>query len=52
TFMLVSFLLFSSLALLAGSIKQFMIKQKSAGRVMKWLQIIVFVGISIYILIP
>jgi threonine/homoserine/homoserine lactone efflux protein len=52
TFMLVSFLLFSSLALLAGSIKQFMIKQKSAGRVMKWLQIIVFVGISIYILTP
>jgi threonine/homoserine/homoserine lactone efflux protein len=52
TFMLVSFVIFSSLAVLAGSIKQFMTKQKSAGRVMKWLQIIVFVGISIYILIP
>jgi threonine/homoserine/homoserine lactone efflux protein len=52
TFMLVSFVIFSSLAVLAGSIKQFMTKQKSAGKVMKWLQIIVFVGISIYILIP
>lgn len=52
TFMLVSFLVFSSLALLAGSIKQFLTKQKSAGMVMKWLQIIVFVGISIYILMP
>jgi len=52
TFMLVSFLIFSSLAVLAGSIKNFMTKQKSAGKLMKWLQIIVFVGISIYILIP
>ena len=52
TFMLVSFLIFSTLAVLAGSIKQFMTKQKSAGRVLKWLQIIVFIGISIYILIP
>ena len=52
TFMLVSFIVFSTLAILAGSIKQFMTKQKSAGKVMKWLQIIVFIGISIYILIP
>lgn len=52
TFMIVSFLIFSSLAVLAGSIKQFMAKQKSAGKVLKWLQIIVFVGIAVYILIP
>ena len=52
TFMIVSFLIFSSLAALAGSIKQFMAKQKSAGKVLKWLQIIVFVGIAVYILIP
>ena len=52
TFMVVSFIIFSSLAVLAGSIKQFMVKQKSAGLVLKWLQIIVFVGIAVYILIP
>ena len=51
-FMLISFLIFSSLAVLAGSIKRFMTKQKSAGKVLKWLQVVVFVGISIYILIP
>ncbi|MGY8885764.1 MAG: LysE family translocator [Flavobacteriales bacterium] len=51
-FMLISFLIFSSLAVLAGSIKRFMTKQKSAGKVLKWLQVVVFVGISIYIVIP
>jgi threonine/homoserine/homoserine lactone efflux protein len=52
TFMIVSFLIFSSLAVLAGSIKQLMVNQKSAGFVLKWLQIIVFTGIAVYILIP
>jgi threonine/homoserine/homoserine lactone efflux protein len=52
TFMFISFLTFSSLAVLAGSIKQFVTKQKMAGKILKWLQIIVFVGISVYILLP
>lgn len=52
TFMLVSFFVFSSLAVLAGSIKQFVTKQKMAGKILQWLQIIVFVGISVYILLP
>jgi threonine/homoserine/homoserine lactone efflux protein len=52
TFMLVSFVVFSSLAVLAGSIKQFVTKQKMAGKLLKWLQIIVFIGISVYILLP
>jgi threonine/homoserine/homoserine lactone efflux protein len=50
--MFISFLTFSSLAVLAGSIKQFVTKQKMAGKILKWLQIIVFVGISVYILLP
>ena len=52
TFMLVSFVVFSSLAVLAGSVKQFVTKQKMAGKILKWLQIIVFIGISVYILLP
>ncbi|MFT5103217.1 MAG: threonine/homoserine/homoserine lactone efflux protein [Candidatus Latescibacterota bacterium] len=51
-FMLVSFIVFSSIALLAGSISGFLIKYNSIGLVLKWLQIVVFLGIAIYILIP
>lgn len=51
-FMLVSFLTFSSIAFLAGSISGFLLKNKSVGLYLKWLQILVFVGIAIFILIP
>jgi len=51
-FMLVSFIVFSSIALLAGSISGFLMKYNSIGLVLKWLQIVVFLGIAIYILIP
>lgn len=52
TFMLVSFLAFSGVALLAGSISKMINKRQGVGVVLKWLQIVVFVGIAIYIIIP
>ncbi|WP_179316926.1 LysE family translocator [Winogradskyella undariae] len=50
-FVLVSFIVFSSVALLAGQIKTYTLKHKNSGLVLKWLQIIVFVGIAIFILL-
>lgn len=50
-FMFVSFLIFSSIALLAGQIKTYTLQHKNSGITLKWLQIIVFVGIAIFILI-
>jgi threonine/homoserine/homoserine lactone efflux protein len=52
TFMVVSFLTFSSIALAAGQISTLLLKWKSMGTVLKWLQIVVFVGIAIFILVP
>ncbi len=51
-FMAVSFITFSTIAVLAGSISIFLLKHKSVGVVLKWLQIVVFVGIAVFILIP
>ena len=50
-FMLVSFIIFSLIALLAGSIADYLKRHKNFGSVLKWLQIIVFVGIALFILI-
>lgn len=50
TFMVISFLVFSSIAFLAGRISDFILKRKGVGSFLKWLQIIVFVGITIYII--
>ncbi|MEZ4857185.1 MAG: LysE family translocator [Flavobacteriaceae bacterium] len=50
TFMLVSFLIFSSIALLAGSISSLIRKHKRTGFYLKWLQIGVFLGIAMFIL--
>ena len=52
TFMVVSFLVFSGIAVLAGTISKFLKNNKKVGTVLKWLQIIVFVGIAIFILVP
>jgi threonine/homoserine/homoserine lactone efflux protein len=52
TFMLVSFFAFTGVALLAGSISNYLLKHKRVGFYLKWLQIVVFVGIAIFILIP
>lgn len=51
-FMGISFVVFSAISLLAGSISVFLSKQKSVAHILKWLQILVFVGIAIYILLP
>ncbi len=50
-FMLVSFVIFSTIALLASQIKTFTLSHKNSGLVLKWLQIVVFIGISIFILL-
>ncbi|MFP2995999.1 LysE family translocator [Spongiivirga sp. MCCC 1A20706] len=51
-FILASFFVFTLIALLAGMISGFLIKNPRSGLVLKWLQIIVFVGIAIFILVP
>ncbi len=51
-FMLVSFLTFSGIALLAGRISIFVLKGKRTSVFLKWLQIIVFVGIAVFVLLP
>jgi len=50
-FMLVSLVVFSSIALLAGQIKAYTLNHKNSGLVLKWLQIVVFIGIAVFILI-
>ncbi|NVK51450.1 MAG: LysE family translocator [Flavobacteriaceae bacterium] len=45
-FILTSFIIFSSIALLAGNIASYTQKHKNAGVFFKWLQIIVFIGIA------
>ncbi len=50
-FMLVSFVVFSTIALLASQIKTYTLSHKNSGLVLKWLQIVVFIGISIFILL-
>jgi len=50
-FMLVSFLIFSGIAIMAGSISSYLRSHKHAGKWLKWIQIVVFVGIAIFLLI-
>ncbi len=50
-FMLVSFIIFGSIAILSGMISDYIKKHKNIGLVLKWLQIVVFVGIAIFILL-
>lgn len=49
-FMAVSFVIFSLIAILSGSISSYIKQHQGVGVVLKWLQIIVFVGIAILIL--
>lgn len=49
-FMSVSFVIFGLIAILSGSISNYLTKHSGVGRFLKWLQIIVFVGIGVYIL--
>ena len=50
-FMILSFFIFSLIALAAGRISYFITASKKMGVVLKYLQIGVFVGIALYILI-
>ena len=49
-FMLVTFIVFSAIAILAGAISAYIKKHKNVGLYLKWTQIVVFVGIAIFIL--
>ena len=48
-FMIVSLIIFSLIAIMAGSISNYITQNKSIGLYLKWLQIVVFIGISILI---
>lgn len=50
-FMLTSLIIFSSIAILAGSISEIIKKNNSIGLYLKWMQIVVFILISVFILI-
>ncbi|WP_373072523.1 LysE family translocator [Zeaxanthinibacter enoshimensis] len=50
-FMAVSFVIFGTLALLAGSIAGYLKSHRETGLFLKWLQILVFTGIGVWLLI-
>lgn len=50
-FMLQAFLIFSAVAILAGKISKYLKRHPRSGIVFKWVQIVVFVGIGIFILL-
>lgn len=50
-FILTSFIIFSSIALLGGNISKRIQENKNIGVVLKWLQVFVFIGIAIFILL-
>ncbi|PKV50000.1 threonine/homoserine/homoserine lactone efflux protein [Aquimarina sp. MAR_2010_214] len=50
-FIVVSFVVFGLVAVLAGSIAEYLKKSSKIGVVLKWLQIIVFIGIGVFILL-
>lgn len=52
TFMIISFITFSIIAIAAGRISSLLLRWKSMGLVLKWVQIVVFVGIAVFILVP
>ena len=49
-FMMVSFVIFSIIAILSGTISGYLRNNAQVGKYLKWLQILVFTGIAIYIL--
>lgn len=50
-FMLQAFLIFSAVAILAGKISVYLQQHPASGLVFKWVQVVVFVGIGIFILV-
>ncbi len=49
-FMVTSFIIFSTVALVAGNISKYLRDSATAGVFLKWLQIAVFLGIAVYVL--
>lgn len=50
-FIIVSFLVFSTIALLSGAISSYITKHQRIGIFLKWLQIVVFMGIAVFVLV-
>ncbi|MGB7842799.1 MAG: LysE family translocator [Salinimicrobium sp.] len=50
-FMLQAFLIFSFVSILAGKISKYLTSHPHSGTIFKWLQVFVFLGIGIFILI-
>ncbi len=50
-FMVVAFITFASISLLAGTVSNYLSKHKKTGLILKWIQVVVFIGITIFILI-
>lgn len=48
-FMLSAFIVFGAIAILAGKISKYLTSHKKAGVYLKWVQIVVFVGIAVYL---
>ncbi len=50
-FILVSTIVFGSIAVLSGAISNYLTKSSTIGVFLKWLQIIVFIAIAVYLLV-
>ena len=50
-FIIQAFLIFVFVAILAGSISKYLQKHRNSGVVLKWIQVVVFIGIGVFILI-
>jgi len=50
-FIAVSFVIFGTIAILSGMISEVIAKNSNVGVILKWLQIFVFVGIALYLLL-
>ena len=48
-FMLSALIVFGAIAVLAGKISKYLTRHKNAGVYLKWVQLVVFVGIAIYL---
>ena len=51
-FIIVAFITFATLSLLAGNISKYLMTHKSTAIILKWMQIVVFIGIALFIILP
>ena len=51
-FMILPFIVFAIISLAAGRISKLLLEWKSMSLILKWLQIVVFIGIAVFILLP